>query len=198
MKQYWLAAGLVMAPLHAGVLVNGGFEDGLNGWTINQDSGSVSIVSQYVGNPYTYNPKEGSHFLEIVPGSSRYVVAAQQSVDLSASTKVSGWAGFNKGTEIDMMEVQVSKDGGATWDQVQYWDSNAYSSVNWTQWNYTATTTGNYTFRFMAENIVGSGSKSVGVFDGVTVVPEPGSAAIVGTILLGGVLVKRRFSKQNR
>lgn len=189
----WLVAGLTLGSLQAAVIVNGSFEDGLNGWTVAENGGSVSVVSQYAGNPFTYNPKAGGHLLAIAAGTKAY---AQQSVHLGAGTEVTGWAGFDKDTTgWDMVQVLVSKNGGASFNQIQYWDSYAFSSADWTHWNYTATTTGDYVFRFESWEYGGAG-KAVGVFDGFTVVPEPQSGAlVVATLLLGGFFIQRRFVK---
>lgn len=176
-----VAAVLCSAGVAAqAALVNPGFEAGLTGWTLNDNGGTISVVSSFS----SFLPKEGNSFLKLQPaddGTSAGWMTVAQSVTLAAGEVLRGWVGFENvdyKTSGDAARVKVN---GA---ELFYCDSfilDGPGSVAWTKWSYIAPTAGSYLVElaaFDADAIY----PSVAVFDALVVVPEP------STWLAGGVM----------
>jgi hypothetical protein len=161
-------------------LVNGGFEQGLSGWTTNVGSGtgsSVSVVTSYnaivvSGPPITYFPKEGSHFAVVQTGS--YTTLLSQPFFASAGQTISGWAFFDAGDYLpynDNGSVQILSSGGsavATPFSSSVSQVGDYGQTPWTSWQYTFTASGTYTIQAQASNYGDYSVQSYLGLDGLT------------------------------
>jgi hypothetical protein len=145
--------------LAASSLVNGNFETGdLSGWTVDTSAsgGTASAVASYdycsaegslegdgCGVIATMNPKEGSYFALLTPGTVSEDTMISQPFDASNGDKVSGWAFFRTGDYLpydDKAQVVIKSDSGNT---VATPFEESVSSVGqngnsgWKYWEYT-------------------------------------------------------------
>jgi hypothetical protein len=143
----------------ASSLVNGNFETGnLTGWTVDTTAsgGTASAVASYdycsaegalegdgCGVIGTMNPKEGSYFALLTPGTVSEDTKISQPFGASNGDKVSGWAFFRTGDYLpydDKAQVVIKSNSGTT---VAAPFEESVSSVGqngnsgWKYWEYT-------------------------------------------------------------
>jgi Bacterial Ig-like domain len=148
------------SALAATSLVNGNFETGnLTGWTVDTTAsgGTASAVASYdycsaeglwegdggCGVIGTMNPKEGSYFALLTPGTVSEDTMISQPFGTSDGDKVSGWAFFRTGDYLPYdhkAQVVIKNDSGTT---VATPFEESVSSVGqngnsgWKYWEYT-------------------------------------------------------------
>jgi hypothetical protein len=147
------------SALAASSLVNGNFEtNNLTGWTVDTTAsgGTASAVASYdycsaegalegdgCGIIGTMNPKEGSYFALLTPGTVSEDTKISQPFGASNGDKVSGWAFFRTGDYLpydDKAQVVIKSDSGTT---VAAPFEESVSSVGqngnsgWKYWEYT-------------------------------------------------------------
>src|SRR5215208_4016099 len=176
----------------ASSLVNGNFETGnLTGWTVDTTAsgGTASAVASYdycsaegalegdgCGVIGTMNPKEGSYFALLTPGTVSEDTKISQPFGASNGDKVSGWAFFRTGDYLpydDKAQVVIKSDSGTT---VAAPFEESVSSVGqngnsgWKYWEYTfsgLTGTGQFRIEARIHNTGDSGGTSAIGLDGV-------------------------------
>lgn len=206
--------------LRAGVY-NGSFESwDFIGWNFHSDVGSRATepLTQSAGTARTMSSwgealeansaqtaASGYRFLGLSTrananflGSDTYNIFVSQSFSLNQGEAVSGWASFFDGDSaaLDSAWVRIL-DGNANlvatpWVEISgSTQVSALAPSDWTLWQWTAPTAGNYTLQLGMTTSGANNSASHCFFDGITVsgpqvVPEPTTLALG---LLGGFAI---------
>lgn len=169
------------ANLANAAIVNLGFETGnYNGWTI-AGSGNATVVGSYLdGNRYQYSPPDGLYFLKLDSPSGS--ISAYQNFSANSGDKISGWAGLYTGTSGGLsLTLMIS---GYAYPLLTL----TSDTTGWVPWSWTAPGSGPYTLQY---TLIGS-STSAAVFDAV---PIPTTALLLGSGLIGLVIIRRRMKK---
>lgn len=210
MKKTFILMLGVVATTAGAQIVNGGFEDGLNGWNIDAGAADVTVFSREFENsrdfiPPTredWKPVSGERFGSLWSTDSNGINRSQISQRFNAES--GQWITFN--WFFDFGDVAQFPDTARGWLE----DENGsvvttFFSINptiddvefeenWTLGNpvrYDFQSTGIYTIRF--ETIDGPGVfESILGVDNVTVVPEP---ATMSALLIGLAVIARRRRK---
>jgi hypothetical protein len=192
-----LFVGFSFVTSHAGVLTNGGFEDGLNGWSVGGSGGSIQTAGSFTASDgRVYSPVEGLEFALLEsgsPGSTLY-----QSFDAWANSSILGKAFFATSDYLpfnDFGYVRILEGDNVLF----YQDVSSvgdFGSTPWTNFSYTFSTAGSYTVELTVVNNVDSFVASYLGADRIEVVPEP-SMLVIGSFLgIGGLIAKRRMKKK--
>ena len=207
----------IMAILMMGALgtaradiINGGFENGLEGWTndITYIYGTyeTTVVSSYIGENYSFTPLEGNSMLKIFmenPTANTY-----QDVFLNEGDTIQGYAGLDtifSGANFSLIFAQVSilnQDGVVS----TLWENEGGGSFDWTLWSWNATESGDYRLEFSFDPFPAGFSAHTGYafFDAIEVieagatpapVPEPASMLLLGAGLIGLAGVGRKLGR---
>lgn len=100
-KSHFIGAAVavaIAAPAHAAVLVNTGFENGLNGWDV--AGGDVAAVTVSDDSAYPgalgrrFEATEGDQFAELTAGDADQYVTLSQAFSLSTAARISFNAAF--------------------------------------------------------------------------------------------------------
>lgn len=168
-------------------LENGSFENGLTGWTIEDQVGAILTTNVYSDAGFTFLPKDGSQFLLL----EAHARITQQIEFPDANTVISGrtgWLEDSSSGAFDMGIIYLYDPDGVE-HMVWYKDSYAFTSVDWETWSYNPVEmgfkAGTYTLELYSWDSGGTGH-SVMLVDDITVVPEP---TTVLTLALGGLVL---------
>lgn len=151
-------------------------------------------------------PMEGNRFLQLNTrnhgaflGNDSYGTFLSQTISLNLGDSVSGWSLFYNGDvqPLDSAWVRILDQAGNSiatpWMEISGATVSALvvsSSPAWTQWQWQAPSSGNYTIQLGMTTSGANNSASVGLFDGIKVqanaVPEPATLALG---LLGGLML---------
>jgi hypothetical protein len=173
---------IVMTPLANAAVTNGGFETGdTSGWALNiPTGGSANVVSDHDGNSSTYFPPGGNYFLELKTDGPGSYTKATQAITLSAGQTVSGTAAFDcKESSFfqDNAFVEILDGTGAVtatpWNEGCQSLGWGYADGPWTEWSFTAPTSGNYTISYRVANWLDSAADAYALFDGPASPPTP-------------------------
>lgn len=194
--------------LHAGPLVNGSFESGLDGWSVQHTVDPVQLLpgrpnfQMSVAAAPSSSAFDGAHFLSVFDGHGSAVVVSQ-TFTMYAGQTLTGYAsmaGFsNVGDPVPFgLSAQVSVLGppggsGLLWaDSVRVENGQRVPYV-WQQWSFPVSNTGDYTLRLSASNGGGFGA-NVG-FDAIRVVPDVGEPLWLMSFALAAVVAYGRVSR---
>lgn len=188
----FLSTFILLCSLANAELINGGFEDGLNGWILN--SGIGNAVTGYSSTSLSLLPQEGSYFLQL-EHSNMFPGDLTQSVTLNAGDVVSGWlASEVAGTSIAWISVEYDSSSERIW-------ASSTGSTTWTYWNWMAPETNTYTLRLyaLATGIPPAPIYSNLFVDNISVasvpIPEPASVLLLGSWMLGLAGLTRKLCK---
>lgn len=206
-KALFIASGFVLATLSGSAnaaLINAGFEDGnLNGWTVN---GNASVVSSHNGDidHFAYQPQEGHYFLSLEAGRRNVWQTVSQTFNLNAGDALEGFAAFDfKDLFLtDGARVRILGGNGDELAEPYYQQGSfmtAFGDYPWTNWDWTALSSGTYTLEFAVRNTGLNVLSSYGLFDvslnaanAPAQVPEPGILALLGLAGLSGAFARRK------
>lgn len=164
----------ITTSLASASVVNGGFETGdTSNWALTiPEGGTAVVVTEHAGSSSTYLPTEGLFFLELkTDGPGSYTVATQ-AITLAADETITGASAFDcreSGTFNDDAFVEILDATGAVVDTP--WSegcaSLGYGSADgpWTNWSFTATTSGDYTISYRVANALDSVADAYALFD---------------------------------
>jgi hypothetical protein len=214
----WLAL-MSSAGVARAALFNGSFESwNYVGWSLTSDSGNRAVepFTRPAGNARTMSSwgeafglttpiqaHDGHRFLAVNTrananflGTDSYDTFLSQTLSLNQGEVVSGWSFFFSGDAEpqDSAWVRVLDSNGsllgAPWYQVSgSIAAAALPTSPWTQWQWSAPASGNYTIQLGMSTSGANNNASYGFFDGLMVqptapVPEPASMTLA---LVGGL-----------
>lgn len=208
------AATLCAAPVHAAGLLNGGFDEGMNGlegWTA--DHGMVQTPDTFnhrvwpdPNNPhfsvadYNYGPVDGWRFAAMTANWAGLPVTLTQTFSVSGGVTLSGSAAFLAEDALDGSDyndygyVKISR---GNWSQTLF--SSSVSTVG--NWGYTPWTgfsifladAGDYTIEAGVANATDDFNPSFLLVDAFSVTPEPATwAMMLGGFFSAGLMIRRR------
>jgi hypothetical protein len=172
-------------PIHAKELLNGGFENGFDGWTITE----TNFASVYL-----YTMSETSHLAILRAGSVLNVQTAPSiaSIEQTFSAKTGDYLSFN-------FSRQMGQEGSITFDlSTTGWSSSqdmSQLSNGWQTWGITIPKDGDYSAKYSTVGSWGDeNSDNYFLIDYVQLksVPEPSTLALLFAAALGGLLWRRR------
>ena len=183
MKLKLAAAVLALAAntAFAGVITNGNFDSGLNGWTSN---GNVTLV----------NNGGAAARLTAGLGAETYTTLLQ-SISLNAGDTLTGQAQFFGADYLPYNDNAYVKLSGNDLFYSSIANVGAYGTSALTSFSFTALVSGTYFLSAGVANSidnVGSSTLEVRNFAVTNAVPEPASLALFGLALAGFVAARRR------
>jgi hypothetical protein len=122
---------------------------------------------------------------------------------MAQGDKLSGWAGFDSNDYMpynDYAGIYIYNSNDQLIATPWYRDVQQVGDhvhQDWSQWDWTANTSGNYKVTFLVTNYMDTAYSSVAVYDAAEVtqaVPEPGSMALLGIGLFG--ILGRKLKKK--
>jgi len=197
----------VIAPLAHANVVNGGFETGdTSNWVLTIPTGGTAIVAtEHAGESSTYLPNEGTYFLELKTDGPGSYTTAEQAITMGAGETIIGSAAFdckdyspyNDNAFVEILDATQAVIA-TPWTE-SCGSLGDYVDGPWTEWSFTATSSGNYTLLYRVSNFQDGGLASYALYDGpetrIPSVPVPvfssGIAwllsAMVGLIAAGAI-----------
>jgi hypothetical protein len=166
-----LATGLIGAmalPAAANLLINGSFEDGLNGWNVMH---AAFGIDQYLPKPYNM---DGNFHVGDQQGVARND-SNWQSVDVTGTVTLTGWlAGGDGGGYVYWVRLL----DGVGVDNPLLCEFALYGFHNWTSFELNAVSNGTLTVEFGAtgHDIYGPAAYHV---DGLVLTPEPATLLLL-------------------
>lgn len=211
------AAAMAAAPAYADAIVNGGFDDGMNGlegWTTN--AGMVQTPATFnhrlwpdPNNPnfsiadFNYGPVDGWRFAAITADQAETPVMLSQTFSATGGVTVRGSAAF---LAEDAMDAGQFNDYGfvritrGSWSQTLF--SASVSSVGdfgytpWTGFSIFLADPGEYTIEAGVANATDEYNPSFLLVDAFSVTPEPGTwAMMIGGFFGAGLMLRRRAAR---
>ena len=165
----------ITTSLASANVVNGGFETGdTSNWVLTiPDGGTAIVVTEHAGDSSTYMPTEGVYFLELkTDGPGSYTVATQ-AITMVAGETVAGSSAFDckeSGTFDDdaFVEILDATDAVIATPWNEGCASLGYGAADgpWTEWSFTATTSGTYKVSYRVANALDSVVDAYALFDG--------------------------------
>ena len=206
-----LAAAVSLAQ--AGV-VNGSFEDGLNGWNVNLNGGNVSTTSLHIADHINifkqWHPTDGNKFAELQAGDANTLVSISQNlsgpgilcVDWFFDSFEPKWIIDGEFPDFEWgLRRNDSAGGVVDGEQIfritsaDVFDGHLSGFTDWKTENIVIESAGLYTLTFGVRNRRDSHFDSVLGVDNIVwkPIPEPMTMACIfmGTCSLGGYVRKR-------
>jgi hypothetical protein len=165
------------APAESRGIANGGFETGdLSGWSVYRPYGyygnayATTYYFDYDYYVYRY-PKDGDYMGVVVAGHSSQYTTLRQVFYANAGDTISGFAAFKAEDYLpynDNAVVQIYTSWGMLVSQPWYRSVSmvgSYGYSDWTEWKWTAPTSGNYILEYGARNNLDTAVSSAGLFD---------------------------------
>ena len=188
-----LTVAVAATSAQGALIITENFESGAAGWNLNAAPGTSTTTIASVDLGLGDGP---SNVLRIATGSP-YQIAETPTMDLSGATKVTLRFDYGDTNGGGTRFISVDFFNGSTWTQIgSNITHNAANQAN-VLVNVTSGLGANNKFRFEGKNGGGGGTQytyidNVDIFtdDDDTVVPEPGSLALLGLGTL--MMVKRR------
>jgi hypothetical protein len=165
------------APAGERGINNGGFETGLTGWSIYKPYSYASnpyVTTSYYAGYTTYRyiyPVDGDYFA-VVPGYHYSIYTTLRQVFYAnAGDGINGWAAF-KYTDYSPYNDNAAVNIYTSWGMLvaQPWYRSGsmvgnYGFSDWTEWKWTAPTSGTYILEYGARNNRDSALGPYGLFD---------------------------------
>lgn len=205
----------ITTSLASANVVNGDFETGdTSNWVLTiPDGGTAIVVTEHAGNSSTYMPTEGAYFLELKTDGPGSYTSATQAITMATGATIGGFSAFDckdysPFNDDAFVEILDATDTviATPWNE-SCTSLGDYGDGPWTEWSFTATTSGNYTISYRVANSVDGGLASYALFDGPQdvkpSVPVPLFStgmvwllsALIGLIAVGSI---RRRAKATR
>lgn len=173
-----LAASLHFAsPLQAAT--NLGFEDGTTGWTVSGNGGATTSIGGFTA-------AYGTWFGYVQSDQQDVYQTLTQVISLTAGQTVKGKVGFGTTDYLPFNDDGFFSINGSNIFAASVASVGDFGSSGWTNWSFTAPTTGSYTLQLGVRNRFDGGVPSFAVLDS-SVVPEPATwvMMIAGFALVG-------------
>jgi hypothetical protein len=172
------------APAESRGVTNGGFETGdLSGWSVYVPSPWAWDVP-YATNYYLYwwlfqyiYPADGDYFGVVPADDNFYYTTLRQVFYANSGDTLSGWAAFVAEDYLpynDEAHVRIYTSWGMLVSQPWYRNVmmvGSYGFSDWTEWKWTAPTSGTYIIEYGARNNIDTAVSSVGLYDMSTGIP---------------------------
>lgn len=164
----------IMSPLVNANVVNSGFETGdTSNWVLTIPSGgSATVVNTHTGSSSTYLPSGGAYFLELKTDGPGSYTRATQVITMAAGATIVGSSAFDcreYGTFNDdaFVEILDATDAIIATPWNEGCASLGYESADgpWTEWSFTATTSGTYKVSYRVANALDSVVDAYALFD---------------------------------